>query len=107
DLRRAVAAEHFRADLYYRLSVASVQLPSLHERQADIVPLARHFITVYRERLGLEGPALSAGAEQALRAYHWPGNIRELENVIHYALIVCGGDEILPTDLNLVPLVAR
>ena len=105
DLARAVAAQHFRADLYYRLSVAGVPLPSLHERQADILPLAEHFIGVYANRLGIRPVALSAEAAEALRHYSWPGNIRELENVIHYALIVCAGHEIQPADLKLVPLL--
>ena len=105
DLARAVAAQHFRADLYYRLSVAGVRLPALHERQADILPLAEHFIGVYCHRLGIRPLPLSAEAGQALRHYSWPGNIRELENVIHYALIVCAGDEIQFADLKLVPLL--
>ena len=105
DLARAVVAQHFRADLYYRLSVAGVRLPSLHERQADILPLAEHFIGVYCNRLGIRSVPLSADAGEALRRYSWPGNIRELENVIHYALIVCAGDEIHPADLKLVPLL--
>ena len=104
DLARAVVAQHFRADLYYRLSVAGVRLPSLHERQADILPLAEHFIGVYCSRLGIRSIPLSADAIAALRDYSWPGNIRELENVIHYALIVCAGDAIQAHDLKLVPL---
>jgi len=104
DLARAVTAQHFRADLYYRLSVAGVRLPALHERQADILPLAEHFIGVYCARLGIRSIPLSADAIAALRDYSWPGNIRELENVIHYALIVCAGDAIQAHDLRLVPL---
>jgi len=105
DLARAVVAQHFRADLYYRLSVAGVRLPSLHERQADIVPLAEHFIGVYCARLGIRALPLSLDAADALRAYAWPGNIRELENVIHYALIVCAGHAIQASDLKLDPLL--
>jgi sigma-54-specific transcriptional regulator len=105
DLARAVAAQHFRADLYYRLSVAGVRLPALHERQADILPLAEHFVGVYCNRLGIRPVPISAEAGHALRHYSWPGNIRELENVIHYALIVCAGDEIAFADLKLVPLL--
>ena len=105
DLARAVVAQHFRADLYYRLSVAGVRLPSLHERQADILPLAEHFIGVYCARLGIRSIPLSVDAIAALRDYSWPGNIRELENVIHYALIVCAGDAIQSHDLKLVPLL--
>jgi len=104
DLARAVAAQHFRADLYYRLSVASVRLPPLRERPADIVPLARHFLSVYRGRLHINEVMLSHRAQEALLGYGWPGNIRELENVIHFALIVCQSDVIEPEDIRLVPL---
>jgi sigma-54-specific transcriptional regulator len=105
DLRRAVEAQHFRADLFYRLSVASVRLPPLRERPADILPLVRHFISVYRQRLNLNEVRVSDRAQEALLAYTWPGNIRELENVIHYALIVCRDHCIEPEDIRLVPLV--
>ncbi|CAM3746577.1 sigma-54 dependent transcriptional regulator [Polaromonas hydrogenivorans] len=88
DLRDAVNAGHFRADLYYRLSVATLELRPLWERPGDILPLARHFLASYAKRLGIEGAVLAPDAEQALLTYDWPGNIRELENVIHYALIV-------------------
>ncbi len=105
DLARAVEAQHFRADLYYRLSVASVRLPPLRERPADIVPLARHFVNVYRTRLSLDEVALSEAAQSALLNYGWPGNIRELENVIHFALIVCRDNTIRAEDIKLVPLL--
>jgi len=105
DLRRAVEAQHFRADLFYRLSVASVRLPPLRERPADILPLVRHFISVYRQRLSLTDVEVSDAAQSLLLAYSWPGNIRELENVIHYALIVCRDHRIEPEDVRLVPLV--
>jgi sigma-54-specific transcriptional regulator len=104
DLVRAVEAQHFRADLYYRLSVAAVKLPALHERRADILPLAQHFIGAYCNRLGLASATISVDARDALLAYRWPGNIRELENVIHYALIVCRNGEIAVSDLNFLPL---
>ncbi len=88
ELRDAVNAGHFRADLYYRLSVATLELRPLYERPGDILPLARHFLGSYAQRLGLAHATLTSQAEQALLAHSWPGNIRELENVIHYALIV-------------------
>ncbi len=106
DLARAVEAQHFRADLYYRLSVASVRLPPLRERVDDIVPLAQHFISVYRSRLHLGDVELTPQAQDALLSYSWPGNIRELENVIHYALIVCKDNVIGIDDIKLVPLTS-
>ncbi|WP_051378648.1 sigma-54 interaction domain-containing protein [Derxia gummosa] len=106
DLIRAVEAQHFRADLYYRLSVASVNLPPLRDRPGDILPLARHFISNYGMRLGAHDVVLSQEAEHALLAYSWPGNIRELENVIHFALIVCRHEVIRAGDLKLVAGVA-
>lgn len=103
DLARAVSAQHFRADLYYRLSVASIRLPPLRERPADILPLARHFVTVYSARLKLGEIALSEHAEATLLNYAWPGNIRELENAIHYALIVCRDGVIQAEDIKTIP----
>lgn len=107
DLARAVEAQHFRADLFYRLSVASVRLPPLRERPGDIVPLARHFMAVYRGRLQIDEVALSDDAQALLRTYSWPGNIRELENAIHYALIVCRDGVIRAEDVRLVPLAGQ
>lgn len=104
DLARAVEAQHFRADLFYRLSVASVRLPPLRERPGDIVPLARHFMEVYRGRLKIDRAELSDEARHLLRTYSWPGNIRELENAMHYALIVCREGVVRAEDIRLVPL---
>ncbi|WP_304622778.1 sigma-54 interaction domain-containing protein [Roseateles caseinilyticus] len=100
-LEQAVAAGHFRADLYYRLSVATLQLAPLAQRPGDILALAEHFIGVYGRRLNLQGIQLSPEARSALLAYAWPGNIRELENVIHYALIICRDGRIAREDLQL------
>ena len=100
-LEQAVAAGHFRADLYYRLSVATLQLAPLAQRPGDILALAEHFIDVYSRRLGLTDVRLGADARDALLAYAWPGNIRELENVIHYALIICRDSRIAREDLQL------
>ncbi|GDY14437.1 transcriptional regulator [Planctomycetota bacterium] len=100
DLQQAVQAGRFRADLYYRLRVVTVALPALRERPGDILPLAEHFIDVYGRRLQVDR-ALGEDARQALLEYAWPGNIRELENLIHRALLVSSGDEIRADDLNL------
>jgi sigma-54-specific transcriptional regulator len=101
DLHKAIAADRFRSDLYYRLSVATVNLPPLHERPGDILPLARHFIQVYSAKLRLDNVVLAPEAEALLLAYDWPGNIRELENVVHYALIVCRNQRIQAEDLHM------
>src|SRR5690606_36687562 len=69
-------------------------------------PLARHFISVYRTRLGLDDIQLTPEAQERLLSYGWPGNIRELENVIHFALIVCRDGVIQAGDIKLVPLAA-
>ena len=100
DLRKAVDAQRFRADLYFRISVATVELPPLRDRPGDILPLAQHFIAVYGPRLGLADATLDPDAIDALEAYAWPGNIRELENVVHCALIVCRDGVIRVGDLG-------
>jgi sigma-54 dependent transcriptional regulator len=101
DLSEAVSAGRFREDLFYRLNVAAVALPPLRERPGDILPLARYFLDLYRQRLGLSNGTLSADAERALLAHGWPGNIRELDNVIHRALLVFHGPQVGPGDLRL------
>jgi len=103
DLGEAVAAGRFREDLYYRLNVASIALPSLRERPGDIVPLARYFLELYRQRLGLSLVTFTARAEHDLLEHTWPGNIRELDNVVHRALLVFQVDEITSADLRLSP----
>jgi sigma-54 dependent transcriptional regulator len=105
NLEDAVAAGRFREDLYYRLQVATVHVLPLRERPGDILPLARHFLNIYGGRLGLNNPALSAEAIDVLvRRHTWPGNTRELENVIHHALLVCRENIVRPEDLRLSPL---
>lgn len=102
DLEKAVQAGHFRLDLFYRLNVAPVVIPPLRERRGDILPLVHYFIEHYAHKLGLDAaPQLSVQAAKLLEMYQWPGNIRELENVIHFALIVCQNDELKPGDLRL------
>jgi sigma-54-specific transcriptional regulator len=100
-LEQAVAAGHFRSDLYYRLNVAVLELLPLSQRPGDILALADHFVNVYSKRLGLRHVRLSDDARQALLNYSWPGNIRELENVVHYALIVNSDGLIAVADLRL------
>jgi sigma-54-specific transcriptional regulator len=101
NLEEAVAAHHFRADLYYRFNVATIQLSPLRERPGDILPLTRHFLKIYADRLGYGDVKISPAAELALVHYDWPGNIRELENAVHRALLVCPGNRLRPEDFKL------
>lgn len=101
DLAEAIRLGRFREDLFYRLNVVSLQLLPLCERRGDILPLARHFIHEYCARLGYQKVVLSEAASQQLIHYTWPGNIRELENVIHHALLVCSGETLHPEHINL------
>jgi sigma-54-specific transcriptional regulator len=101
NLEEAVKTGRFREDLYYRLNVAKVELPPLRQRVGDILPLAEHFTRVYREHLGLRNTAIADSARRALLSYPWPGNIRELENVIHHAMLVMRDGVIHAEDLHL------
>ena len=101
DLARAVESGRFRRDLWYRLSVATLPLPALAERPGDIVPLARHFVQAWSARLGLPSARLAADGIAALQAYPWPGNIRELESVVHHALLVARDGVLRADDLRL------
>ncbi|MNJ28632.1 Nif-specific regulatory protein [compost metagenome] len=101
QLEKAINAGHFREDLYYRLDVVSLELVPLRERPGDILPLVRHFIQAYSQRLGYGAVSLSSEAEARLRSYGWPGNIRELENVIHHTLLICRDGVIRQQDLRL------
>jgi sigma-54-specific transcriptional regulator len=106
DLEEAVRAGRFREDLYYRINVVPIQLVPLRDRPGDILPLARHFIATYRNRLQTLEPELLQETIDALRAYPWPGNIRELENIIHRALLVCDGRALRPGHLHLPAIAA-
>lgn len=101
QLEKAINAGHFREDLYYRLDVVSLELSPLRERPGDILPLTRHFIDAYSQRLGYGPITISCEAEHKLRSYSWPGNIRELENVIHHTLLICRNGVIERDDLRL------
>ena len=86
------------------MNVAQLQLPPLRKRVGDILPLAQHFVGVYQEHLGLKHADISESARRALLAYPWPGNIRELENVIHHAMLVMQHGHIEAQDLHLARL---
>jgi sigma-54-specific transcriptional regulator len=108
QLESAVNEGRFREDLYYRLNVANLHLAALRDRPGDIPPLVEHFVRVYSERLGVRDIRVSPEAmEQLVHGHSWPGNIRELENVIHHAILVRRGSVIRPEDLNLTSLRPR
>jgi len=101
NLEEAVKVGRFREDLYYRINVVPIQLAPLRERPGDILPLVQHFISIYKGRLHTKEPELHPDTLRLLHGYPWPGNIRELENTIHRALLVCDGSVLRPTNLNL------
>jgi sigma-54-specific transcriptional regulator len=101
NLEDAVEAGHFRADLYYRFNVAAIHLAPLRERPGDILPLANHFLELYGNRLGYLHATLAPETVRLLLNYDWPGNIRELENAIHRALLICPGTHLRPQDFKL------
>lgn len=94
DLEEEVSKGNFREDLYFRLNVVNLQLPSLREKPQDVPALAEHFAVKYAEANGMPARPVSAAAMQRLKAHHWPGNVRELENAMHRAVLLAQGDEI-------------
>jgi DNA-binding NtrC family response regulator len=101
DLRAALEQGTFREDLYYRLNVVPMNIPSLRERKQDIPFLANHFLRKLAPDSGNEVEGISDAAMEKLVGYHWPGNVRELENVIERALILCRGSQLEADDIKL------
>ena len=101
DLARAIQERRFREDLFYRLNIAAVTLPPLRQRQQDIPVLAHHFVQLYARRLGRPAQRLSEQALALLQDYPWPGNIRELENTLHNAVLLNPDVELGPEHLRL------
>jgi DNA-binding NtrC family response regulator len=96
DLDATVREKLFREDLFYRLNVVRITVPPLRERRADIVPLAEHFLRVYSENSGLPAVGFSEEAMLMLQTYSYPGNVRELENMVERAVLMARGRVILP-----------
>ncbi|MDY7010246.1 MAG: sigma-54 dependent transcriptional regulator [Planctomycetota bacterium] len=99
SLEEEVASQQFRNDLYYRLSVVTLTVPPLRERPEDVPSLVQHCIDLTRRRIGREVSSITDEAMDALCRYDWPGNIRELMNVIERAILLCQSDEITLSDL--------
>ena len=101
DLDALVAAGNFRQDLYYRINVFPMHLPPLRERPEDIALLVHHFVQKYRAKLGRPIDSVSPAALARFQAYDFPGNVRELENKVHQAMVVCTGTTIEEADIAL------
>jgi len=99
DLERAIAQRTFREDLFYRLNVIPLRIPPLRDRRDDIPLLAAHFVSRYSTKNDKPIKGITDEALQALSAYRWPGNIRELENTIERAVVLCRGDQLGLEDL--------
>jgi Nif-specific regulatory protein len=101
DLREFVREGRFREDLYYRLSVFELYIPPLRERGTDIELLVNYFLDHFKRQHGRPGLGLSDGAREKLLGYNWPGNVRQLRNVIDSAVVMSEGNIILPDDLGM------
>jgi DNA-binding NtrC family response regulator len=99
NLHQEIAEGRFREDLYYRLSVVTIQLPPLRDRKEDIPLLVDHFIHIHRPSINPDVSGISAEAQARMVHYDWPGNVRELENTIRRALVLCRTDVISPADI--------
>ncbi len=99
SLQEMVDCGAFRADLYYRLNVFAIDIPPLRERKGDIELLAGHFLRRLSAKLDIPGRILSAGALDVLRSYSWPGNVRQLENVLERTAMLARGEEVAADDL--------
>ncbi|NOK57550.1 MAG: DNA-binding transcriptional response regulator, NtrC family [Chloroflexi bacterium AL-W] len=106
DLQHEVAEGNFREDLFYRLNVINIHLPPLHERQDDIPILIQHFLSRYAKKNQSPVPQITKEAMTILVAFHWPGNVRQLENTIERAVVLAQGQLIEPSHL-LMPSISE
>ncbi|PZO74617.1 MAG: sigma-54-dependent Fis family transcriptional regulator [Sphingomonas hengshuiensis] len=103
DLQQEIIDGNFREDLYYRLNVVPVQIPSLAERREDIPPLVEHFVAHYANERRVQTPEVAPDAMIALQSYEWPGNVRQLRNVVERTVILAPGNRIARIDIDLLP----
>jgi len=101
DLNHMIEEGHFRKDLYFRLGVIKVQVPSLNERPGDIVALAKYFLQEFSKKFGKKFSSISREAEQDLLAHNWTGNVRELKNLIERAVLIGKGPALTEKQLGL------
>jgi two-component system nitrogen regulation response regulator NtrX len=103
DLAAEIAAGRYREDLYYRLNVVPVRLPPLSERREDVAELARYFLARYAAERGMPTPDLSEDAVAALQTYDWPGNVRQLRNVIERTMIMAPSTSMATLEIDMLP----
>ncbi len=103
DLETEIAEKRFREDLFYRLNVVPISIPSLAERREDIPALANHFFTRYAREQGLQPPVVTPEAAAALQAYDWPGNVRQLRNVVERTVILAPRDKFGKIEPDMLP----
>ena len=101
NILKEVAEGRFREDLFYRMNVVQIQIPSLRERKEDIPLLAEYFLDIYKQEMGLTNLTISKRAMENMLQYDWPGNVRELKNVMERAVVMGNDQEILPEDLPI------
>src|SRR5690554_345966 len=101
DLAVEVAEGRFRQDLFYRINVIELCVPPLRERREDIAPMARRILTQLAQRAGVEVPHIDPACMERLSNYRFPGNVRELENILERAFTLCEGDTIMASDIQL------
>jgi len=101
DINLLIGKDLFRKDLYFRLGVIRVEVPSLNHRREDIVPIARYFLAELNRKLGKTLRGISKSAEDTLKDFHWQGNVRELRNMIERGVLVANGSEVTLRDLGI------
>jgi len=101
DLAGMVTEGYFRQDLYYRLAVVKIEVPSLNQRRDDIIPIAKHFLVEYSQKFDKHFTGISADAAAALEQFNWIGNVRELKNLIEKGVLLSDGTELTLRDLGL------
>jgi DNA-binding NtrC family response regulator len=102
NLENMINEDQFRRDLYFRLGVIKIQIPSLNERRDDIVPIARHYLFEFSTKFGKKFNSISSKAKETLMEYHWTGHVRELKNMIERAVLIGKGPELSLQDLDIV-----
>jgi len=103
DLEKDIAERRFREDLFYRLNVVPVSIPALAERREDIPALADHFFARYAADHGVSPPVVSSEAMAAMQSYDWPGNVRQLRNVVERTIILAPRERLARIDLDMLP----